>query len=88
MAQMEEMPPSPEPGDWRQWFYLLTAALTCPCHLPIYLLILGGTSVGAVLQGNRELAFLTLTATFVLTLLQGLRLSNRTKPGSSDLPPS
>lgn len=57
----------------RQWFYLLTAALTCPCHLPIYLLILGGTSVGAALQDNLGLAFLGITVIFVLTLVQGLR---------------
>lgn len=57
----------------RRWFYLVTAALTCPCHLPIYLLILGGTSVGAALQENLGLAILGITLIFVLALIQGLR---------------
>jgi mercuric ion transport protein len=55
---------------------LVTAALTCPCHLPIYLLVLGGTSVGVVLQGNLGLAFLGTTTIFLFTLYQGLRRSS------------
>lgn len=64
----------------RQWFYLLTAALTCPCHLPIYLAILAGTSLGAVLRENVGLALLGFTAVFVLVLALGLR-----RPGAGSM---
>ena len=73
MASTKEIPAAVGHRSWRQRFYLLTAALTCPCHLPIYLLILGGTSLGAALKDNIGLAFLGITVIFVLTLVQGLR---------------
>lgn len=68
----------------RRRFYLVTAALTCPCHLPIYLLILGGTSVGMALQENLGLAFLGITLIFVLALVQGLRAPGRRPAQSRD----
>lgn len=73
MSSTKEIPATVADRSWRRGLYLLTAALTCPCHLPIYLLILGGTSVGAALQDNLGLALLGITVIFVLTLVQGLR---------------
>ena len=32
-----------------------TAFITCPCHLPIYLLLLGGTALGAIWPRTRFL---------------------------------
>jgi mercuric ion transport protein len=73
MSSTKEIPGTVADRSWRRGLYLLTAALTCPCHLPIYLLILGGTSVGAALQDNAALAFLGLTVIFILALGRGLR---------------
>lgn len=86
MTSTKEILTPDERRPWRQRFYLLTAALTCPCHLPIYLLILGGTSVGAALKDNIGLAFLGLTAIFVLTLVHGLRRSGGGRTDSKDRP--
>ncbi len=88
MASTKEIPAAVGHRSWRQRFYLLTAALTCPCHVPIYLLILGGTSVGAALKDNIGLAFLGLTAIFVLTLVHGLRRSGGGRTDSKDRPPA
>lgn len=73
MTSTKEIPAAVGHRSWRQRFYLLTAALTCPCHLPIFVLIFGGTSMGAVLQHNIGWALLGLTAVFVFALAQGLR---------------
>ena len=51
------------------------AALTCPCHVPICLAILGGTALGAFLQENLLLFILALTGIFVVALRRGLQLS-------------
>ncbi len=56
------------------YFHLTMAAITCPCHVPIYLAIFGGTALGAFLSENLLLFVLGLTGIFLLTLLKGLRL--------------
>lgn len=56
------------------YLHLVIAAVTCPCHIPIYLAILGGTAVGALLQENLLLFILALTVIFLLALRNGLRL--------------
>lgn len=90
MASPKELPPPRGHGPRRQWFYVLTAALTCPCHLPIYLLILGGTSMGAALRDNLGLAFLGLTLAFVLALSRGIRrpLGDGSRDKDMALPPT
>ncbi len=55
------------------------AALTCPCHVPIYLAVLGGTAFGVYLRDNILLIILGLTAIFLLTLTRGLKLVNKDK---------
>jgi mercuric ion transport protein len=67
----------PSPGrsaERRGYFHLAIAAITCPCHVPIYLAIFGGTAVGALLQENLLLFILALTGIFVVTLRRGLQL--------------
>ncbi len=61
---------------------LAIAGLTCPCHLPIILAVLGGTAFGAFLRNNILLLILTLTAIFLFTLFKGLKLINQTKERS------
>jgi len=56
---------------------LVTAALTCPCHLPIFLALLAGTTLGAVLRQNLGLVLLGLTVYFLFALFQGLKMLDR-----------
>ena len=58
---------------------LAIAALTCPCHLPVYLAIFGGTALGVFLRDNIFLLILGLAAIFLLTLTRGLKLVNADK---------
>lgn len=59
--------------------YLLLglAIVTCPCHLPLLLAVLAGTSLAGVLGQYFGLTFLALTLIFVPTLLLGLRALRR-----------
>jgi len=58
---------------------LAIAALTCPCHLPIYLAIFGGTALGVFLRDNILLLIFGLAAIFLLTLTRGLKLIREDK---------
>ena len=51
------------------------AAVACPCHLPILLALLGGTTIGAVLTANVLPVFVVLGVVFVGALALGLRAS-------------
>lgn len=57
----------------KRTFSFVIAGLTCPCHLPIYLALLGGTALGGVIRENMGLVFLGLTGAFVVSLLFGIR---------------
>ena len=55
---------------------LLGAAfLTCPCHLPIYLVLFGGTALGGYMAENKILVAGALTAVFLFSLLSGWRIA-------------
>ena len=55
---------------------LLGAAFfTCPCHLPIYLILFGGTALGGYLSENKALAVGALTAAFLFSLLTGWKMT-------------
>ena len=58
---------------------LAIAALTCPCHIPIYLAILGGTAYGVFLRDNIFLIIAGLAVIFLITLSRGLKLVNQDK---------
>lgn len=55
--------------------YLLlgVAVITCPCHLPLLLAGLAGTSLAAVLSEHFVLALLGLSVIFGLSLVLGLK---------------
>ncbi|NUO73752.1 MAG: broad-spectrum mercury transporter MerE [Frateuria sp.] len=55
--------------------YLFTAlaVVSCPCHLPLLLALLAGTTAGATLSQHWGLAALALTALFVLSVARALR---------------
>ncbi len=68
-----------QPQRRKGYMNLAIAALTCPCHLPIYLAIFGGTALGVFLRDNILLLILGLAAIFLLTLSRGLKLVNENK---------
>ncbi len=53
------------------------AVLTCPCHLPILILLLSGTAAGAFLQANFGLAALILLPLFLLSATAAWRLLDK-----------
>ncbi len=64
----------PEAGRPRKAYLLLgVAAVTCPCHLPLALALLGGTALAAVLREHAAAAFAVMTVVFAGSLLRGLR---------------
>lgn len=69
-------PPAPGPvlPTSRSGYLLLgLAILTCPCHLPLLLMILAVAGVAGVLSPYLALAALGLTVIFVLLALMGLK---------------
>ncbi|EKS72489.1 mercury resistance protein, partial [Burkholderia sp. SJ98] len=46
---------------------------TCPCHLPIVLLVLSGTAAGALVSQHKGIAVVVLLALFALSLTRALR---------------
>ena len=65
--------PAP-PKSLKGYLLLGLAFVTCPCHLPLLLAILAGTGLAGALSQYFGLAFLVLTAIFVLSLSLGLRV--------------
>jgi len=61
----------------------LFAILSCPCHLPILLLLLSGTTAGALLSENLSVAVLALLPIFVLSLVATWRLLGSNEAGTS-----
>ena len=61
------------------------AFFLCPCHLPIYLALLGGTAAGALLSENAYTAGAVLALAFLAALVLGLRMpgKNISKAGAA-----
>jgi len=53
------------------------AVLTCPCHLPVLLLLLSGTAAGALLSENIGLAAVLLLPVFLLSAITTWRLLDK-----------
>ncbi len=68
-----------QPQRRKGYINLAIAALTCPCHVPVYLAVLGGTAFGVFMKDNIILLILGLSAIFLLTLTRGLKLVNADK---------
>ncbi len=62
-------------GGSRPVGYLLAllAILTCPCHLPIWLILFAGSAFGAVLNENLIIAGVILIVVFFLCGLGAIR---------------
>lgn len=55
------------------------AVLTCPCHLPILVVVLGGTALGAVVSEHQGLAAIALTVLFVPSAWSAVHLFKRAR---------
>ena len=67
--------PQPATAGSRPIGYLLAtlAFLTCPCHLPIWLVLFTGSAFGAVLSENLVIAGAILVAVFILSGMGAIR---------------
>jgi len=66
-----------ERPDKRQLFGYATglfALLTCPCHVPIYIMLLSGTAAGTLLLKNRSIALGLFSMLFLLFVFSTMRL--------------
>lgn len=55
------------------------AALTCPCHVPLYIILFSGTSLGAMLAENQWILFIALGISFPVFALLALVSYKRIK---------
>ena len=72
--------PSPVASSRRGWTSLLSlgiAALACPCHVPLVLILFAGTTLGAWMSQHSVVVTLVMLGVFVVSLLYGLRGFNR-----------
>jgi len=54
------------------YMFAALALVTCPCHLPIWLALLAGTTAGAYLGEHWVIAALGLTTLFALSVTKAL----------------
>ncbi|MCM8747979.1 hypothetical protein NET02_02335 [Thermomicrobiaceae bacterium CFH 74404] len=58
----------------KRWALAIIGALTCPCHLPLYLALLGGTAIGGALAAHQLWLFAAMSLIFtgaIAGLLRG-----------------
>ena len=74
MTSHEQRPQDTKPKrNWKRVLSLGLAIVTCPCHIPILLVLLAGTALGAWLQHYIVVAILAMSGVFVLTLYYGVK---------------
>lgn len=61
------------------YLLLITATLTCPCHLPFLLALTAGTTLGSILSRHLWLAALLLAIYFLGALHFGLKRLDKEK---------
>ncbi len=70
------------PRGWKHRLSLGLALLTCPCHLPLLIIALAGTTFGAWLSQYTVVVSLAMIGIFVLALLYGTGAFNRQRGGT------
>lgn len=68
------------PRSLKGYALLGLAVVTCPCHLPILLVVLAGTGLAGALSQYLGLAFLALSAIFIPSLYLGMRALKGSAP--------
>ncbi|MFQ6023844.1 MAG: broad-spectrum mercury transporter MerE [Acidiferrobacterales bacterium] len=58
----------------RGYLYALLAVVTCPCHLPVFAVLLSGSAVGAFLSDHFGTALTIFSLLFVFSLAAALRV--------------
>ena len=66
------------------YFLLGLAFVTCPCHLPILLVVLAGTGLAGALSQYFGVVFLALSVVFIASLALGLKALKRGERGEPD----
>ena len=64
----------------RTGLFALLAIISCPCHIPILLVVLSGTSLGLLLASHTALALMLFSVVFIASLaglFRVLRARNR-----------
>ena len=61
------------PRSLKGFLLLGLAFITCPCHLPLFLVVLAGTGLAGVLSQYWWVTVTTLSAVFLVSLLFGLK---------------
>lgn len=59
------------------YLLLVTAFITCPCHLPLTLVLLGGTAWGGFIAANQTLIFVVALVYFLFALVFGLKILSK-----------
>jgi mercuric ion transport protein len=59
------------------------AVVTCPCHLPILVVVLSGTALGALLQEHFTLTLVLFSVLFLLSLWAVTRALSATAPSDT-----
>ena len=62
----------------RAYAWGVLAALTCPCHLPVFAVLLAGTSAGAFIGDHGGIAAVALAGLFLLSLARTIRALRET----------
>lgn len=79
MEQETGSPMVPKNRSLKGYLLLTTAALTCPCHLPVLIALTAGTALGSFLSGHLWLSGLLLTLYFAGALYLGLKWLGKEK---------
>ena len=58
----------------RGYVYVLLAVVTCPCHLPIFAVLLSGSAVGAFLSDHFGTALTIFSVLFIFSLVAAVRV--------------
>ncbi len=64
---------APLKKSFKGYLLLTTAALTCPCHLPLYVALLAGTGLAGILSQYVGITIAMLTLIFLASLHFGLK---------------
>lgn len=73
MEQETDGSAMPENCSLKGYLLLFTAALTCPCHLPVLVALTAGTALSSFLSGHLWLTGLLLTLYFAGALYLGVK---------------
>ncbi len=82
--QEKTLPGAAPPHRWKRGLSFGIAALACPCHLPIVVGLLAGTTLGGWMYQHMFIVTLAMLGIFVLALLYGLRSFNRWQVATPD----